>query len=166
MSDDALRKDLREILWRRKLTPHEEARMRQLLAGDPEGQADWQADQLLTAGFEDLPQPAVPSNFTSLVLQAIEREQRTAARHHGTTSHFWTWRWLPKAAVVAVVLSAGLVSYEQITTSQHRARVIQSVRAVSDVTVVPSPEVLENFDDILAMDRSVSPDEELLKALQ
>ncbi len=166
MMDHTSDKELREQLWRRPLAPAEEARLQSWLTAHPDGQSDWDSEKLLSAGLKQLPQPLVPSNFTSRVLQAIEREPRAVDHRTRLNWRIWTRRWLPKAAVAAVVLSAGLVSYHQITEFQRRTEVIRSMRAVSDVKVVPSPEVLKNFDDILAMDRSIAPDEDLLKALQ
>ncbi len=168
MRDDAAEQELRERLWRRPLTPAEEVGLRSVLGQPPQAQQDWEADQLLSTGLARLPQTPVPTNFTARVLRAIEREQRAAHRSRGLSWRIWTWRWLPRAAVAAVVVSAGLVSYREVNEAQHRTQVADSVRAVSaaGVKVIPSPNILENFDDILAMDRAVAPDEDLLKALQ
>jgi negative regulator of sigma E activity len=167
MQDDNL-KDLRELSWRRKLSPAEETQLRTWLEAHPEAQADWEAEAGLSDALNRLQEPPVPSNFTSRVLAAVEadaaREERTTDRRQS-----WNfWRWLPKAAVASLVLIAGLVGLQhyQHAQDEKRAQYARSVATISDVASLPSPGILEDFDAIHAMSQTVVVDEDLLKAFQ
>src|SRR5580692_12925488 len=95
-------KQLREAGWRRKLTDHEAAELQKHLAAHPELREEWEADTGLNSLLEKLPEaPAVSSNFTALVMQAVERE--AGARNREAATGWFGWRglagWLPKTAV-------------------------------------------------------------------
>jgi anti-sigma factor RsiW len=168
MTNDPIYGHLRELSWRRKLTGAEEAQLRAWLAAHPEAQADWAAEAGLNAALGRLPDAPVPSNFTARVLQAAEREAAVEGRRS-----VWKWggwprlRWLPKAAFAAVILGAGLVSYHQAQAARLR-EYANSVAAVSDVFSLPGPgpEILKDFDAILASNPTSLPDEQLLAVLQ
>lgn len=166
MSNDPSYDHFRELNWRRKLTGDEEARLRAWLAAHPEARADWEAEAGLNAALVRLPDVPVPGNFTARVLQAAERE--TAAGQRRTGWKWWGWprlRWLPKVAFAAVILGAGLFSYRQFQAARLR-EYGSSVAAVSDVSSLPSPEILKDFDAIRASNPPTLPDEQLLAALQ
>src|SRR6185503_17290882 len=104
-------KELREQSWRRRLTPSEEAALQRHLFTNPEAQEDWLSENELSGLLRHLPDAPVPSNFTSRVLQAAQREAAVSA-------HGWNWpawmklgNWLPRTAVAAcavgILLSAG-----------------------------------------------------------
>ena len=78
--NDSEHQRLREESWRRKLSPAEEASLRTWLAAHPDQQADWEADARLSQWLGQLPDAPVPSNFTSLVLQAVDRQEAAVAR--------------------------------------------------------------------------------------
>ena len=157
---------LRELSWRRKLTGAEEARLRAWLAAHTEAQADWEAEAGLNAALGRLPDVPVPGNFTARVLQAAEREAAAEQRQSGWSWGSWPWlRWLPKAAFAAVIVGAGVVSYQQFQAARLR-EYVNSVAAVSDVSPLPSPEILEDYDAIRASNPTPLPDEQLLAALQ
>ncbi len=166
MTNDPIYNHLRELSWQRKLTEAEEARLRAWLAAHPDAQADWEAEAGLNAALDRLPDVPVPSNFTARVVQAAEREAAAHERRPG-----WNWggwprlRWLPKAAFAAVILGAGLVSYHQFQAARFAAYA-HSVAAVSDVSSLPSPEILRDFDTIRALNPTPPPDEQLLALLQ
>jgi hypothetical protein len=166
MTDDPIYNSLRELSWRRKLTSAEEAQLRAWLAAHPEAQADWDAEAGLNAALGRLPDAPMPSNFTARVLQAAEREAAAERRRPG-----WAWgtwprlRWLPKTAFAAVILGAGLISYHQFEATRLR-QCANSVKAVSDVSSLPGPEALRDFDAIRASDPTALPDEQLLTALK
>ena len=166
MTDDPIYNRLRELSWRRKLTDAEEAQLRALLAARPEAQADWDAEATLNAALGRLPDAPVPSNFTARVLQAVEREAAGELRQDEGNWQFWRrLRWLPKVAFAAVVLGTGLVSYRQLQAARF-AEYAHSVAAVSDVSSLPSPDILKDFDAIQASNPSALPDEQLLAALK
>ena len=166
MTDDPIYNRLRELSWRRKLTDAEEAQLRALLAARPEAQADWDTEASLNAVLGRLPDVPVPSNFTARVLQTVEREAAAELRQGERKWQFWRrLRWLPKAAFAAVVLGTGLVSYHQIQAARF-AEYAHSVAAVSNVSSVPSPEILKDFNAIQASNPTALPDEQLLAALK
>jgi hypothetical protein len=113
-----------------------------------------------------LPDVPLASNFTARVLQTVQRDAAAPLRHRP-----WHWhlssrlRWLPRAAVAAVILGAGFVSYREFVTLKL-SRYGESVAAVSNVASLPAPDVLRDFDAIRAMNRTPSADEDLLAALQ
>ena len=167
MKDDAIYERLRELSWRRKLTGSEAAELRAGLAAHPEAQADWESEAWLNEALGQLADAPVPSNFTARVLQAVELESAAGQRRHGGLWHFrLRWHWLPRIAVAAVVLAAGLLSYEQVARSARRAEYAKSVATVSEVASLPSPEVLQDFDAIRVSNPNPVADEELLAVLK
>ena len=170
MRDDNLYKDLRELSWKRKLSPAEEAQLRTWLEAHPEVRADWEVEAGLSDALERLKEPEVPGNFTARVLAAVEAD---AARQEWTEGwrqrwRLWNLRWLPRAALASLVLISGLVGLQHYQRAQQEKRVqyARSVAAISDVPSLPSPAILQDFDAIHAMYQSVTPDEDLLKAFQ
>lgn len=164
---DPLYERLREISWQRKLTPEEEAQLAEWLAAHPEEQVDWDSEIDLNRLLESLPNVPVANNFTARVLDAAKREAAATERPHSKSlsPRAWWFGWLPKAALGAVVLAAGLVSYHHVQES-HREEVARSLTAISQLPSVPSPEVLKDFDTIAALGSTPPADEELLKVMQ
>ena len=166
MTNDPIHDRLRELSWRRQLTGAEEAQLRAWLAAHPEAQADWEAEAGLNAALGRLPDVPVPSNFTTRVVQAAEREAAAGLRQPG-----WKWggwprlRWLPRVALTATVVSAVLVSCLVVQDVQ-RKNLVESVAVVSMVSSLPGPDILKDFDAIRASDPIPTADEKLLTALQ
>lgn len=157
MKNEPFQDRLRELIWRRKLTEVERAE----LHGPPQIQADLELESRLTEGLARLPDAAVPSNFTTLVLQAVER-----AETHPRPG-FWHWSWrvlVPRLAVgVAVVGLAGL-AYQRHEFNQ-RARLAKNVALMAEAQPLPSLEALKNFNAIQRMSQPPA-DEKLLALLQ
>lgn len=170
MNDDAIYRKYREIVWRRPLTPSEQIECRAWLAAHPEIQADWEAETGLNSALERLADVPVPSNFTSQILHALERERTAPAQARSAWARLislWHWRWLPRSAFVVVVGVAGLVTFHHLyDVRQEKYDYARSVVAVSKVQSLPNPAVLENFDAIRALDQMPGPDHELLKLYQ
>lgn len=162
--DDHPYERLRETSWRRKLSPEEEGELQAWLAQHPERSGDFEAELELTDALARLTNAPVPSNFTARVLREAERQKGTPST---TTSRLWQLplRWLPRAAVAAVILAAGLFSYEHVQDNRRKERA-DSVREIIEITSVPGPEILQDFDAIQAMSQAPTADVELLKALQ
>ena len=166
MTNDPIYNHLRELSWRRKLTGAEEAQLRAWLAARPEAQADWNTEAGLNAALGWLPDVPVPSNFTARVLQRVEKEAAAELRPGERKWRFWRrLRWLPKVAFAAIALGAGLVSYRQFQTVRF-AEYAHSVAAVSDVSSLPGPEILKDFDAIRVSNPMPLPDEQLLAVLK
>ena len=157
----------RQIGWRRKLTPDEQQQLEAWLLAHPEEQFDLESEADLTEALSRLPSVPVPSNFTARVLEAAQRDQAAAHRALRPASSLGSWwrKWLPKAAVAAVALAAGVLSYNHLQ-EEHRAEVARSLTAVSQIPAVQSTDILSDFDTIAAMDTPPVADEELLRVMQ
>jgi anti-sigma factor RsiW len=155
---------LREKSWRGKLTSAEEASLRAWLAEHPGANTDWELDSHLTRALEKLPDVPVPSNFTARVMQALDRE--AVASRPRTNRLAWFLRLLlPRAAVAAIVLGAGLLTYHE-QTSAKRQEMVQGVKVVAGVSSLPSPEILQDFDTIRQISTTPGPDQELIALMK
>jgi len=161
-ANDPLETNLREISWRRKLTPAEEAELRAWLAKHPEAEGVWQAEAKLNEILSGLPDAPVSTNFTARVLDAVGRVEAAEAQRRETR---WSWRsFLPKAAVATVVVTASLLGYRGHQIRQ-RAEMGRSVTAVTGVASAPGPDILADFDAIAQMPQT-GFDENLLTLMQ
>ena len=93
-----------------------------------------------------LPDAPVSSNFTARVMQAVELEERQAAR--------------VAVASVALVM-AGLV-VQQHEVNAHRTQLAEAVARVTAAQPLPSVDALQNFDAIQRMSQPAHADEGLL----
>ncbi len=157
--NDPVYQELRELSWRRELTAAEQERLQTLLA-DPVAREHWEAEVSLNHLLEELPAaPPVSSNFTALVMQAVEREAAASVRAAGKRRAWWPAlpRWISRAAVATVVLGLGVGIFVQ-QEAEHNRRVmarsfkeVSAVVAASTPAVMENPEVVENFDAIRMM---------------
>jgi hypothetical protein len=158
MKSEPIQNLLRELVWRRKLTETEQAGLRE----QPETRADLEFESRLTEGLAQLPDAAMPSNFTARVLQAVERE--TALRPQPTV---WQWSWrvlVPRLAVGAAVIGLAGLAYQRHEFNQ-RARLAKNVALAAEAQPMPSVDALKNFNAIQRMGQSHA-DEKLLALLQ
>lgn len=125
---------------------------------------DNQADARLDALLRGLPDKPVPSNFTARVMQAIERE--TPALSQARTGS-WTWwmRFIPRAAVVTVVVTVCSFAWHNHRV-QQRTELAQSVATVSKVDPITDPAVLADFDAIRRMGQEPHYDEAIIAYLK
>ena len=153
---------LRELSWRRKLTPAEEAELRAWLLAHPEAEAEWETEAALNEALSELPNAPVATNFTSRVLETVRVEEAAAARLHEQSQRGWSWLrgWFPKTAVAStvLVLALGLYHHGLVVKRKEMAR---SVLAIASVPTLPKPDVLENFTAVRSLNRT-PPDEDLL----
>lgn len=156
---------LREAVWRRKLSPEEETRLQTLLAAQPEKQRDFEREVALTEHLRQLPDAPLPSNFTSQVMQAFDAELARQERAGQGTNHwlFWFRRFAPRLAPVTLALIVGAFGVQQYR-SHNRTQMVRTVAAVFSTPHLAGPEVFEDFEVIQRLP-SVS-DEDLLAALQ
>ena len=149
--------NLRESLWRRKLSDAERA----ALDTTPE----LQLEARLTDALTKLSDAPVPSNFTARILAAIELEEAQAAR--SAQGRTWNWRRLwPRLAVATAVLIFAGVSIQRYETNSHRFTLAKNVAMVAVAHPLPSADVLENLDAIQRMSQSGRADGQLLADLQ
>ena len=166
--------DLRAACWRRRLTPEEEVQVQTYLAVHPLAQADWEEDLALTRHLQELPDAPVSSNFTSLVLQAVDAETIPRPRRDAMARCSWLGWWgrlAPRVALAALTVAlgvGGLFKYEQIHTRKQVAKDVETFSLVAKFpTAVAGPEAFEDFDAIQKLQPvSFSTDEDLLAALR
>lgn len=164
MTDDPAYKRLLEQAWRGKLTPDQQAELDSLLAAHPETRADWEVECGLDALLNRLPNAPVPSNFTARVLREIDRPE--VARRPRAWFALVAWRrLLPRIAAAALLVGTGVFTYHEARDSR-RVRLAESVAAISEVSSLPGPEILRDFDAIQAMNPTPPADEQLLALLK
>ena len=166
MHDASASQPSRELLWRRSLSEAERAQFRAWLEAHPEARTDWELEGALTEALSRLPDAPVPSNFTARVLQAVEREEQSRGARLASVrvSLFWR-RWLPRFAVVALVLGAG-VFFHQRHQARQQAELRRSLTLIAGISAVPSPQALEDFEVVRHLSRTPPWDEELLALMQ
>jgi hypothetical protein len=166
MNNHPQEREWRERFWRDHTSAVREESLRAWLAAHPEATADLQAEASLTEAMRRLPDVPLPSNFSARVLQAARAGEIKNPRLDLFPLPFWKrFPWATGLASAALVVFAGLVSYQRIEAIS-RAKILASVLLVSEVPSRPSPEVLENLDTIRRLTPSVAPDEELIALLQ
>lgn len=168
MTDDRTDNQWRELSWRRKLTPAQRAELQGWLAAHPEAESEWAAEAALNGALGRLRDVPVPSNFTTRVLEVAQQE--TAAGWRSRPDRRWlAWpprlSWLPKMAFAGIVVGASLFSYHGVLAYQ-RAQMAKSVATISDISSLPSPQILTNFEAIQALGRTPTADLELLQWLK
>src|SRR5438552_16591751 len=166
MIDDPSYQSLRELSWRRKLTSAEEAELRTRLLAHPEAEAEWEAKAALNEALNQLPAPALASNFTAGVLETVRFEEAAAARRLTSRRGAWWWLrgWWPKTALAMLLLGGVLFTYQRERQLVQRKQIAKSVLTVAGVPSLPGPEVLENFNAVYSLNRT-PPDEDLLAVL-
>jgi anti-sigma factor RsiW len=138
------------------------------LAVHPEEQAEWEEDLALTRCLQELPDVPVSSNFTSLVLRAVDAQTATEGRPAPAQSRVKGWlRGLaPRVAFAALAVAlaiVGLFEYENHTRKQF----VDGMERFVQVANLPSPEVFQDFDAIQRLQPvAFSSDDELLAALR
>jgi|ERR1051325_5218711 anti-sigma factor RsiW len=165
MGTDPFYEKLREISWRRKLTTAEERELREWLAAHPEVQETFELETGLTEAMGKMPDVPVANNFTSRVLQTVEREAMAQARERETYWNLWRKlpRWLPKvaSATLAITVAGSVYLYHQGVEASQK-ELVQRVAKMP----LPSPEILTNFEAIRIVSATPAPDEQLLALFQ
>jgi hypothetical protein len=160
-NDELLRLSLKPAL-----TPDDETRLELFFAAHPEERLAWEEERALGRALQSLPDVPISSNFTALVMQAVEleeaREERLQSNRHRWLHGFW-----PRLGWTAVAALFAVLGAQQYRTA-NRNRLAHDVAFVSqDVTKLPSAEVLQDFDAIDELRRLPSAsDDELLMALR
>ncbi|MBC8003598.1 MAG: hypothetical protein H7X97_13515, partial [Opitutaceae bacterium] len=147
MNDPEIQK-LIERSWRRPLSAEEQAHLDAWLTAHPEKQALWEDESALSTLLRQTRQTHPSSNFTALVLQAVQRESPISR-----PTLPWTRRWFPRLAFVGVTM--GVITF---TVYQHRlttrAEMAESVATVSDQMAGLRPEWLQDFEAINRLGQS------------
>lgn len=156
---------LKEKSWVEPLSAEERAELRQYLAANPELQQDWDEEASLTIALNRLPNVAVSSNFTALVMQAVQRYETQAERKRSLWRSFWRFGRLPKFAVALAMFCLGTLSfheYQQVA----RAKLAADVKEFAETAPIPQVDWLKNFDTIEQMSKVQVADNELMMARQ
>lgn len=150
--------------WKRGLTAEEQARLQAFLAEQPGRAADWERETALNDALNRLPDVPMASNFTALVMQAVERENKRPAPQRGE-SFGWFTRWLRRpasglawAGALALLAWSG---YEQFHARPERERAKELSLIMK--TVAPEAGVFEDFEAIQRL--PAADDEELYAVL-
>lgn len=162
-----------DLARRRVLTAEEQARLDHLLEAAPTAWPERDEELALSRLLAGLPDAPLASNFSTRVMQAIDRVEAEAARESASRpSPFWGWprRWFGRLAWTTAAVAVTGVSWWQYQNWQ-RTETARSLQVITEVATVPSIEVLKDFDVIQSF-ASVPPamdiegDLELLNALQ
>jgi anti-sigma factor RsiW len=162
-------RDLVQASWRRRLTPDEETQLGAYLAIHPEKQAEWDVECALNDSLRDLKEIPLSSNFTAQVLLAMDRETTQVAEQPIVLR----WRsvlrrYMPRFAGAALIVGFsyfGLVQYQAYNQRQVARGMVRTIGEVA--SVLPSPDVLQDFDSINQLrDTAKTSDQDLLAILE
>src|SRR4051794_6951692 len=103
----------KEKSWVEPLSAEEAAELRQYLGEHPEMQQGWNEELALTTNLNRLPNVPVSTNFTSRVMQAVERAEAEEQRKKSGSRAFWRRAWIPKLAFAAAALCVGTLSFHE-----------------------------------------------------
>jgi anti-sigma factor RsiW len=168
MNQETPEQKLRETAWRRSLTKLEQAQLDAWLATHPEAEADWKSEAALSAALAKLTEKPAPSNLTARVLAEIARGDLTPAGARKTNWLGWlsSVGWVPRAAVVVVLIGVGAFAYRHHRQEMARVDAATNIAAAAAASPVPPTDVLENFDEIFLMPPLPNADEALLAVMK
>jgi len=159
---------LRELGWRRTLTPAEQALLQRLRAQDPEAEPAWEAEAALTALLDRLPDAPLASNFTAQVLRAVERASPEPAGRGGI------WEavrarlrpLLPRVAWSVGLIAAILLVWQRYELAQHESMMAGAASLLQAAALSEPQDVMQDFEVIQQLDQlPPARDRELLTAL-
>ena len=156
---------------RGKLTEREKQRFQQRLQGDSAIRARFEEEKALERLLDRAPKLSVPTNFTSLVLQAVRKEPRPARKL--TLAAWFRFRFARVAVGLAAVVAAGFFGLLQYREAE-REQIARSVNAFTEVASAigseqtPPVAMFQDFEAIqkLSIPQESELDLELLVALQ
>ena len=146
MKPDPVHQKLREIAWRRRLTPTEQAEWQAWLAAHPEAQGEAELEAALDAALEVRPPVPVSSNFTARVMQAIEADARRETASSAPVRQWWR-KLLPRLAIASCVLAMSALAYRQYLVGKQKELVIAAQEIVSAQSLANTT-VIQDFDVI------------------
>lgn len=155
---------------RQPLTPDERAQLQAETHRNPALKKAITEDLALNECLRQLPAKPLSSNFTHLVLGAIQQNPQTVEQQSRLFFHWldWPWRYHGMARVAAAgvaLLCIGLSIH--VYQNHSRIRFARSVVEMGRASNALNPEVLKDFEAIYRLRQvPVEVDEELLAALQ
>lgn len=161
MKPDPVHQKLREIAWRRRLTPAEQAELQAWLAAHPEAQREAELDAALEAALEAHPPVPVSSNFTARVMQAIEADARREADSSAPVRQWWR-KLVPRLAIASCVLAVSALAYRQYLVGKQKELVL-AAQEIAGAQPLANTAVIQDFDVIRHLPSpSFAADEKLL----
>ena len=169
------RNEVNELITRAlrgELTEAEHAELERRMQLDPALRETYELEAGLNHVLERLPNVPISSNFTSLVVQAVQKEQLSAQITLAPKSPWLQFRLLRLATGLAVVAVAGVLSIHQYRKAEQE-KMVRNVASFTEVAAAMSPEqkpgmVFQDFDAIerLTIPSEAELDLELFAALQ
>jgi anti-sigma factor RsiW len=170
--NDSLYDELIRLSLKHEITPEDRMRIEAVVAAHPELRDRWESDAAVSRLLRQLPDVPVSSNFTALVMEKIELDQRDSARSQNHP-RFSLPQWLrPRLAAIFGLMIVGVLGVNEYRIRQDRSALAQNVRRVSQdlaalPPTIPGPEIFRDFDAIHTLRQvSVVSDDELLTVLQ
>jgi anti-sigma factor RsiW len=161
------------LRWGRQMSPEEEALWRDHLSENPAQQSSLEDELHLNHLLRQLPDAPLSSNFTARVAQAVEKLHAPAPEPwFNRLRNFIPGKWLPRLSGAALLLCAGLFTYQhhqstQLHQSTARQELARSVAALSEMAMISGIEVLQDFEAIERLAQVPHDvDAELIVALQ
>lgn len=163
--------NLREVIWQRPLNQRELTEVAAFLSTHPELGKEWDKDLALANALHGMPDTPLASNFTDLVMQAVERESKGQVK---TKPLAWIksgWqKWIPRFAAAACVVGISFMGYKNHveTTQTDMAISVKEITRMAALSVgphTPPTRVWQDFEAIRELN-TVRPDVELLALLQ
>lgn len=166
--------ELIRLSLKREISAEDRMRIEAAVAAHPELRERWETDAALSRLLRGVPDVPVSSNFTAVVMEAIELDDRVTGRSGaGAARRFSLPQWLrPRVATVFGVVVVIVFGVHEYRARHDRSILAQDVRRVSQEFAalppsVPGPEIFHDFDAIDKLRQvSVVSDDELLKVLQ
>ncbi len=155
--------ELRDLLWRSNLSKTEEARVKELLADQPEASLEAMEESRLNELLNVLPDAPLASNFTSRVMRAVAVENLQTSRKRERPAWRVGFGWVSRLAMAGCLIFAGL--FIQKHQSAQREELAASVASLSKVGTMPVG-WLEDFDTIKNLSSATPVDDDLLAALR
>jgi hypothetical protein len=166
---EPLENHYRELGWRQRLTNEERAALEKFLAANPEAREGWEVESQLNRLLEKLPEaPPVASNFTALVMQAVERETAPMRQRPAGGWKWFSWHgWLVRGAMACVIIGVGSLTFYQHQLDERRA-MAQDVAAMAEAYSAAGPAPTQDFASIsrLNVETPAKPDTTLIALMQ
>ena len=164
---DKVYQQLKELSWRRRLSPGEQELLHSCLTTHPKAQQDWEQDRRLSQWLSELPNVPVSSNFTARVMQAARRAPAEKARWYRRMRlpAWFAAGWIPRYATGALLVGLALFSIHQHSQVVQKKMAYDLVK-VSQVATLPEIEWMKDFETIDRLTRVQVADSELLTALR
>lgn len=153
---------------RRRLTVSEREALEAWLAEHPEARPVWMEELALQRALDTLPEVPLSPQFTERVLVRIEpSEQAAVGRLHFAWTKLRSFLLGWRGAFVALAVAAVALGIPWGQAARERARLAESVAAMSALADLPELEALAEFDLVYNLPSGPLPDEqELARAFE